>query len=170
MRISSQQPARRQHLDHDSANGFDSLPWRTSPRDRTKAGHVAMTGASLPPTARPRDHIDGLESAHSHQRKSFCVKPLVGALPVVCPCIAVMGLGPTACNRVGQTTGGAAHDERRGYRGSSMPRGARPGRQLEGRRSGGWLDHLTSAAGGDRRIPFLACGHDREQLAQQRGS
>ena len=50
-----------------------------------------------------------------------------------------------------------------------MPRGARPGRQLESR-SGGWFDHLTSAAGGDRRIPFLACGHDRVQLAQQRGS
>src|SRR5450631_2704893 len=104
--------------------------------------------------------VDRDERSTSHQRKSFCVKPLVGALPVVCPCIAVIGVGPTACNRVGQTTGGAAHDERRGNRGSSMPRGARPSRQLESR-SGGWLDHLGSAAGGDRRIPFLACGHDR---------
>ena len=93
-----------------------------------------------------------------------------GASPVVCPCIAVIGVGPTACNRVGQTTGGAAHDERRGNRGSSMPRGARPGRQLGSRRSGSWFDHLASTAGGDRRIPFLPCGHDREQLAQQRGS
>jgi hypothetical protein len=31
------------------------------------------------------------------------------------------------------------------------------------------LDHLASAAGGNRRIPFLAGGHDREQLAQQSG-
>ena len=49
-----------------------------------------------------------------------------------------------------------------------MPRGARPGRQLEGRRSGGWSDHLASPASGDRRIPFLACGHDREQGAAKR--
>jgi hypothetical protein len=93
-----------------------------------------------------------------------------GASPVVCPCIAVIGLGPTACNRVGQTTGGAAHDVRRGNRGSSMPRGARPGRQLASRRSGGCFDHLASTAGGDRRIPFLTCGHDRVKLTQQRGS
>src|ERR1035437_6214057 len=116
------------------------------------------------------DTAAGRTETSDHQRKSFCVKPLVGALPVVCPCIAVIGLGPTACNRVGQTTGGAAHDVRRGNRGSSMPRGARPGRQLESRRSGGWLDHLASTAGGDRRIPFLTCGHGRVKLAQQRGS
>src|ERR1035437_925252 len=30
-----------------------------------------------------------------------------GASPVVCPCIAVIGVVPTACNRVDQTTGGA---------------------------------------------------------------
>jgi hypothetical protein len=41
-----------------------------------------------------------------------------------------MGLVPAACNRVGETTGGAAHDERRDHRGVSMPRGARPDRQL----------------------------------------
>ena len=29
----------------------------------------------------------------------------VSASPVVCPCIAVIGVGPTACNRVDQTTG-----------------------------------------------------------------
>jgi len=114
--------------------------------------------------------VDGRQNTTGHQRKSFCVKPLIGALPVVCPCIAVIGLGPTACNRVGQTTGGAAHDVRRGNRGSSMPSGARPGRQLESRRSGGWFDHLASATGGDRRIPLLSCGHDRVQLTQQRGS
>jgi len=51
-----------------------------------------------------------------------------------------------------------------------MPSGARPGRQLESRRSGGWFDHLASAAGGDRRIPSLVCGHDRVQLAQYRSS
>ena len=28
-----------------------------------------------------------------HQRKSLCVKGLVGASSVVCPCIAVMGFG-----------------------------------------------------------------------------
>jgi hypothetical protein len=63
----------------------------------------------------------------AHQRKSFCVKGLrVGASSVVCPCIAVMGLVPAACNRVVETTGGAAHDVRRDHRGVSMPRGARP--------------------------------------------
>ena len=49
-----------------------------------------------------------------------------------------------------------------------MPRGARPGRQLESRPLGGWLDHFTSAAGGDCRVPFVAGGHDRVELAQQR--
>ena len=29
---------------------------------------------------------------HAHQRESFCVKALVGASPVVCPCIAEWGL------------------------------------------------------------------------------
>ena len=67
----------------------------------------------------------------AHQRKAFCVKRLVGASSVVSPCIAVMGLVPAAHNRVDLTTGGAAHDERRGDRGSSMPRGARPDRQLD---------------------------------------
>jgi hypothetical protein len=33
--------------------------------------------------------------AAAHQRKSFCVKLLVGASAVVCPCIAVMGLVPS---------------------------------------------------------------------------
>jgi hypothetical protein len=71
-----------------------------------------------------------------------------GASPVVCPCIAVMGVGPTSCNRVDQTTGGAAHDERRGNRGSSMPRGARPGRQLGASvQAAGWItSHLPPAA------------------------
>ncbi len=40
-----------------------------------------------------------------YQRKTFLVKFLV-ALAVVCPCIAVMGLCPAACNRVVQTTAG----------------------------------------------------------------
>jgi hypothetical protein len=66
-----------------------------------------------------------------HQRKAFASSVLVGALLVVCPCIA-MGLGgPSASNRVVQTTGGAAHDGRRGTRRSSMPLRARPGRLLE---------------------------------------
>src|SRR5947207_1109452 len=66
--------------------------------------------------------------APAHQRRTVCVKCLVGASSVVGPCIAVMGLVPAACNRVDATTDGAAHDERRGNRGSSMPRGARPDR------------------------------------------
>ena len=48
---------------------------------------------------------------------------------------AVRGLIPTARNRVGVTTGGARHDVRRGDRGSSMPRGARPDPQLYDRLS-----------------------------------
>jgi hypothetical protein len=47
--------------------------------------------------------------------------------------------------------------------------GLAPAASLRGRRLGGWFDHLASAAGGDGRVPFLACGHDRVQLAQQRG-
>src|SRR5664279_2407997 len=58
----------------------------------------------------------------AHQRKSFWVKLLIGASSVVCPCIAVMGLVPAACNRVGETTGGAAHDVRRDH-GVSQCRG-----------------------------------------------
>jgi hypothetical protein len=54
-------------------------------------------------------------ASSAHQRKSVCVKGLVGAASVVCPCIAVMGLMPTARNRVAETTGGAAHDERRDH-------------------------------------------------------
>ena len=53
----------------------------------------------------------------------------VGAASVVGPCIAVIGVFPTACNRVVSTTGGAAHDERRGNCGSSLPRRARPDRR-----------------------------------------
>jgi hypothetical protein len=70
-----------------------------------------------------------VSEAPSHARESFCVKLPAGARPVVCPCIAVMGLVPAARDRVGETTGGAAHDERRDHRGVLMPRRARPGRQ-----------------------------------------
>jgi hypothetical protein len=31
-----------------------------------------------------------------HQRKAICVKDLVGASSVVCPCIAVIGLVPNS--------------------------------------------------------------------------
>jgi hypothetical protein len=41
-----------------------------------------------------------------------------------------MGLVPAARDRVDETTDGAAHDERRDHQGVSMPRRARPGRQL----------------------------------------
>ena len=73
--------------------------------------------------------IAGVRMPRMHPHISvrrFQSRGRVGASSVVCPCIAVMGLVPAACNRVGETTGGAAHDERRGNRGSSMPRGARP--------------------------------------------
>src|SRR5674476_1357124 len=48
--------------------------------------------------------------------------------------------------------------------------GLAPAASLKAARSGSWSDHLASAAGGDRRIPFLSCGHDRVKLTQQRGS
>src|SRR5674476_145011 len=48
--------------------------------------------------------------------------------------------------------------------------GLAPAASLKAARSGSWSDHLASAAGGDRRIPSLACGHDRVKLTQQRGS
>jgi len=51
---------------------------------------------------------------------------------VVCPCIAVMGLGPTACNRVEETTGGAAHDERRDHGVSQCRGGLAPTARLTG--------------------------------------
>ena len=35
---------------------------------------------------------DDRHTVTGHQRKSVCVKVLVGASTVVCPCIAVMGL------------------------------------------------------------------------------
>lgn len=66
-----------------------------------------------------------------HQRELVCVKSLAGARSVVWPCIAVTGLVPAARDRVEETTDGAAHDDRRDHRGVSMPRRARPDRQLE---------------------------------------
>ena len=110
----------------------------------------------------------------AHQRKSFCVKGLVGASSVVCPCIAVMGLVPAACDRVGETTGGAAHDVRRDHRGVSMPRRARPDRPL--------VRDAPVWSGGDAvsvavRVPWvamsgsqaLAGGDHGVQVAQDRG-
>jgi hypothetical protein len=52
---------------------------------------VAMHGLAYAGGAR----MD-LSEATGHQRKSFCVKGLVGASSVVCPCIAVMGLVPSS--------------------------------------------------------------------------
>ena len=48
--------------------------------------------------------------------RRFVSKGLVGASPVVCFCIAVIGLGPAACNRAAETTGGATHDVRGDHR------------------------------------------------------
>jgi hypothetical protein len=63
---------------------------------------------------------------HAHQRESFCVKLRVGASSVVGPCIAEWGWFPAACDRVGATTGGAAHDERRDQRVSLCRGGLAP--------------------------------------------
>jgi hypothetical protein len=49
--------------------------------------------ALIPP---PRKSPPRASPASAHQRKSVCVKRLVGASAVVCPCIAVMGLGPNS--------------------------------------------------------------------------
>jgi hypothetical protein len=98
---------------------------------------IAETRRSDAPLTTPERADRGIERMlpgtmfGTHQRKAFSVKPLAGASSVVSPCIAVMGLVPAAHNRVDLTTDGAAHDERRGNRGSSMPRGARPDRQLD---------------------------------------
>src|SRR5690348_4465175 len=62
-----------------------------------------------------------------------------------------MGLVPAARDRVGDTTGGAAHDDRRGNGGSSMPRRARPGRLLDAR----WQDQAVSGVVA-RRVPWAA--------------
>ena len=83
-------------------------------------------GSWPPATDRPTGYPN-----RPHIRKSFRVKGLAGASSVVCPCIAVMGWIPAACDRVGETTGGAAHDVSRGTGWSSMPRRARPGRLLD---------------------------------------
>jgi hypothetical protein len=64
------------------------------------------------------------DRVHAHQRKTFWSSSWSGASSVVCPGIVVMGLGPAACNRVGETAGGAADDERRGNRCSAA--GSRP--------------------------------------------
>ena len=47
--------------------------------------------------------------------------------------------------------------------------GVAPAASLRGRRSGSLFDHRSSPAGRDGRVPFLACGHHRVQLAQQGG-
>ena len=105
-------------------------------------------------------------AGHAHQRKALSVKRYASWIllpsclwsvprPSSGPCIAVTGVVPAACNRVGQTTGGAAHDERRGDRGPSMPRGARPDRQLgvvqgmvsDAGRTLGWSGGGQAAAG-----------------------
>jgi hypothetical protein len=102
-----------------------------------------------------------------HQRESFCVKPLAGAQSVVCPCIAVTGFDPAARDRADETTDGAAHDERRDHRGVSMPRRARPGRQLGGPAAvSGGQRRLTGPAAvrGDERIPGLPAGDDGMQV------
>jgi hypothetical protein len=117
------------------------------------------------------DHVRfrGRRHTSSHQRKSVCVKGLVGASSVVCPCIAVMGLGPTACNRVVETTGGAAHDVRRDHvclnaaEGSPRPP-AWAGRDdaLLGRDRR--LPAVLGSVNGDVGVPGSAGGDDRVQL------
>jgi hypothetical protein len=70
------------------------------------------------------------QQTHAHQRKAICVKHSGRCRVRRLSLHSEWGWCPAACNRVVQTTGGAAHDERRGARRSSMPRRARPDRQL----------------------------------------
>jgi hypothetical protein len=57
--------------------------------------------------AKQRPHLPLFTRAwYGYQRKAVCVKRLAGAWHVVCPCIAVMGLVPAACNRVGRRRAG----------------------------------------------------------------
>ena len=109
---------------------------------------------------------------HAHQRESFCVKRLVGASSVVCPCIAVMGLVPAACDRVGETTGGAAHDVRRDHRVSQCRVGLAPTASLSAALAGqaaSAVRLLPGAVGGDARVPGLAGGDHGVQVPQDRG-
>ena len=81
-----------------------------------------------------------------------------GALAVVGPCIAEWGWFPAACDRVGATTGGAAHDVRRDQRVSLCRGGLAPTASLT--RIVRWsLRRLgqAAAAGSSRaRVPWVA--------------
>jgi hypothetical protein len=83
-----------------------------------------------------------------------------------------MGLVPAACDRVGETTGGAAHDERGDQRVSLCRVGLAPTVSLmrhdnwSGR--GGWLHSWSCAVGGDGGVPGLAGGDHGVQVPQDR--
>jgi hypothetical protein len=83
-----------------------------------------------------------------------------------------MGLVPAACDRVGETTGGAAHDERRDQRVSLCRAGLAPTVSLKRRDNwsgrGGWLPSWSCAVGGDGRVPGLAGGDHSVQVPQDR--
>jgi hypothetical protein len=111
-----------------------------------------------------------LRASPAHQRESFWVKPLVGASSVVCPCIAVMGLGPAACDRVDETTGGAAHDERRGDGVPQCRGGLAPTASLSGSGSGSYARLLVSrSVSGHDRVPGPAGGDDGVQMTKDGG-
>ena len=63
-----------------------------------------------------------------------------------------MGLVPAACDRVGETTGGAAHDVRRDQRVSQCRGGLAPTASLA--RRAGWSGGVAAARGG--RVPWVA--------------
>src|SRR6266536_2454296 len=87
-----------------------------------------------------------------------------------------MGLVPAACDRVGETTGGAAHDERRDQRVSLCRVGLAPTASLMRRNDwliawsgcGGWFEWCSGSVGGDGWVPCLAGGDHRVQMPQNR--
>jgi hypothetical protein len=74
----------------------------------------SVTGLKHPSSYRATGRSSGTDS---HQRKTVASSGGRGASSVVGPCIVVVGLIPAACNRVDETTGGAALDVRRGFPG-----------------------------------------------------
>jgi len=58
------------------------------------AVRICRVSCDVPPPMTRAACTLGRGETPGYQRKSFCVKRLVGASSVVCPCIAVMGGGP----------------------------------------------------------------------------
>src|SRR6476659_11400481 len=84
-----------------------------------------------------------------------------------------MGLVPAACDRVGETTGGAAHDERRDQRVSLCRVGLAPTASLKRHDwpmsgGGGCPYRATRAVCGAARVPGLAGADHGVQVSQDR--